>query len=712
MKALNILLVVVLFSFLPSVYADESDLVEQLAKQAKPIIERREKHGGRVQELKLQLEGLAKDKQASLTNIAVLNKEEPILDKAWELLKMEDYETAPVLNKVWEKLEIGEFESDKDFLARKETARVKAQKEFDLVYGEWKSQKATDKRVSDFEKKKASLKGKLTKEYDEAIAGWKSKVVAEDKKLKQIEKSSKLATSDLTEEINKLSTLQDVATFTLIYGAKQVSLPKFNREKMAFEIDLSTEITEGKYGLIQSKKTKELYVKIDELSKHKTKQYEVKFKTLEEAKSFKELFESNKVSLEQKFSLRLANIPSSSPAYFEPAFYKAAVKEPDVNIPGSYTQGTRSTTAVVGTNIFIFLAGSIFGSDPQRMNEAMQSNNASQTVFSPGRTIPGRTIPAVNIPEIKVAGVSYNFAVAECKVAILNSTGGGAVSGEVALVASISNPSKSKDPTQSINTTEMKPDLTKIAAAIEKEMILIPAGKFMMGSPATEKGRSDNETQHEVTLTKSFYMGKYEVTQEQWEAVMGYNPDDTKGSKLPVTDVSWEGCQEFIKKLNAKSNGGYRLPTEAEWEYACRAGTTTAYSFGDTITPEDVNNDTPKINKHKDEDGKMIVVKTHKPNSVGAYKPNAFGLYDMHGNVCEWCEDWYGDYPAGSVMDPKGPLKGEKHVVRGGGFSESIQSSDDEFSVDRRFFPGMSSTRFGLNKSVPYVIGLRLVKTK
>jgi len=266
MKTLKILLVGLLFSFLPSVYADESDLVEQIAKQARPIIERREKHGGRVKELKLQLEGLAKDKQASLTNIAVLNKEEPILDKAWELLKMEDYETAPVLNKVWEKLEIGEFESDKDFLARKETARVKAQKEFDLVYGEWKSKKATDKRVSDFEKKKALLKEKLTKQYDEAVISWKSKVVAEDKKLEQIEKSSKLATSDLTEEINKLSTLQDVATFTLIYGAKQVSLPKFNREKMAFEVCLSTGIAEGEYGLIQSKKNKDLYAKIDELS--------------------------------------------------------------------------------------------------------------------------------------------------------------------------------------------------------------------------------------------------------------------------------------------------------------------------------------------------------------------------------------------------------------------------------------------------------------
>jgi len=117
---------------------------------------------------------------------------------------------------------------------------------------------------------------------------------------------------------------------------------------------------------------------------------------------------------------------------------------------------------------------------------------------------------------------------------------------------------------------ESKIDLGK---GVKLEMVLIPAGKFMMGSPGSEIGRVDNETQHEVTLTKPFYMGKYEVTQEQWQAVMGNNPSRTKGAKLPVTNVSWNDCQDYIKKLNAKTNGGYRLPSEAEWEYACRAGT-------------------------------------------------------------------------------------------------------------------------------------------
>ena len=135
---------------------------------------------------------------------------------------------------------------------------------------------------------------------------------------------------------------------------------------------------------------------------------------------------------------------------------------------------------------------------------------------------------------------------------------------------------------------------------------------------------------------------------------MGNNPSSRdKGANLPVTDVSWEDCQEFIKKLNAKTNGGYRLPTEAEWEYACRAGTTTAYSFGEDITTKDANYDESKIDK---------------PVAVGSYKPNAFGLYDMHGNVWEWCNDWYGSLQNVEVTDSKGPATGERRVLRGGSF--------------------------------------------
>jgi len=197
--------------------------------------------------------------------------------------------------------------------------------------------------------------------------------------------------------------------------------------------------------------------------------------------------------------------------------------------------------------------------------------------------------------------------------------------------------------------------LEDLGNGISIEMVLIPAGKFKMGSPASEEERSDDETQHEVTLTKPFYMGKYAVTGEQWEAVMGKNPSEEKGAKLPVTDVSWEDCQEFIKKLNAKTNGGYRLPTEAEWEYACRAGTTTAYSVGESLTESEAN------------------IYGDSIKAVGSYRPNAFGLYDMHGNVWEWCEYWYGDYPAGAVTDPKGPATGTLRVL--GGWSFFINGS-------------------------------------
>ena len=195
-------------------------------------------------------------------------------------------------------------------------------------------------------------------------------------------------------------------------------------------------------------------------------------------------------------------------------------------------------------------------------------------------------------------------------------------------------------------------EITDLGKNVKLEMVLIPAGKFKMGSSASERGRSDNETQHEVTLTNPFYVGKYEVTQKQWERLMGKNPSTIKGAELPVTDVSWEDCQEFIKKLNAKTDGGYRLPTEAEWEYACRAGTKTAYSFVNEIT------------NYANYNGSG----NNKPTEVGGYKPNSFGLYDMHGNVWEWCEDWLADYPPGAVTDPKGNEKKEIRLLRGGSF--------------------------------------------
>ena len=190
--------------------------------------------------------------------------------------------------------------------------------------------------------------------------------------------------------------------------------------------------------------------------------------------------------------------------------------------------------------------------------------------------------------------------------------------------------------------------------SIGSHFVTIPAGTFTMG----DANGDDDETPHQVTLTKGFELGVYEVTQEQYEQVMGSNPSEFKGPQHPVEKVSWDDAVEFCRKLSAlpaeKSAGYvYRLPTEAEWEYACRAGTTTKYSFGDS---ESELGDYAWYNENS---GRT----TH---SVGQKKPNGFGLYDMHGNVWEWCQDWYGDYPKGSTTDPTGAASGSARVHRGG----------------------------------------------
>jgi serine/threonine-protein kinase len=169
--------------------------------------------------------------------------------------------------------------------------------------------------------------------------------------------------------------------------------------------------------------------------------------------------------------------------------------------------------------------------------------------------------------------------------------------------------------------------------SIGMEMVYVPAGSFIMGS---ENGDSDEKPMHRVTISSGFYMGRYEVTQAQWQAVMGTNPSDFKGcDNCPVEQVSWDDAQEFIRQMNARGDGyTYRLPTEAEWEYACRAGTTTAFAYGDLLSSEQANFD----GKHP-YGGASKGVYRQKTTLVGSFQPNAFGLYDMHGNVWEWCQD-------------------------------------------------------------------------
>ena len=194
----------------------------------------------------------------------------------------------------------------------------------------------------------------------------------------------------------------------------------------------------------------------------------------------------------------------------------------------------------------------------------------------------------------------------------------------------------------------------------------IPPGTFLMGSPKEEQEREANEVPHKVTLSKGFYMGVYPVTQEQWQAVMddiffALKLESEEEKDLPVENVSWEDCQTFIKKLRKRDKKAYRLPTEAEWEYACRAGKTTPFHFGNTISTEQVNYD----GNYTYGNGKKGVYR-QKTTPVGSFPANAFGLYDMHGNVWEWCRDWFGAYPPNDVLDPQGPDAGKSRVLRGG----------------------------------------------
>jgi sulfatase modifying factor 1 len=201
------------------------------------------------------------------------------------------------------------------------------------------------------------------------------------------------------------------------------------------------------------------------------------------------------------------------------------------------------------------------------------------------------------------------------------------------------------------------------------EFVWIPAGTFTMGSPVDELHRNRDEAQHPVTITKPFYIQTTEVTLNQWRALMGRRlfGRKTGGEYKPVVKVSWYECMSFIEKLNMLNQGVYRLPTEAEWEYACRAGSQQPFTWGKT-------NECARAmygnNSLKSEECLMYInsrgLPADGPAPVKTYPPNAWGLYDMHGNVWEWCSDWYGDYPLLAISDPKGPDSGTAKVRRGG----------------------------------------------
>ena len=210
---------------------------------------------------------------------------------------------------------------------------------------------------------------------------------------------------------------------------------------------------------------------------------------------------------------------------------------------------------------------------------------------------------------------------------------------------------------------------------VKLELVKIPAGTFMMGSPKNELGRYNDEKLHQVTLSKDYWLGKYQVTQAQWRAIMGNNPSCFKSAKRPVENVSWDDAKSFCDKLNERYAGnlpqGYKfdLPTEAQWEYACRAGTTTALNNGTNLTDEKYHcSNLAEVAWYYYQNEKS---KTHP---VGQKRPNNAGLYDMHGNVWEWCRDWYGNYREGAVTDPVGPRTGSYRVFRGGSWCDNAKN--------------------------------------
>jgi formylglycine-generating enzyme required for sulfatase activity len=324
-------------------------------------------------------------------------------------------------------------------------------------------------------------------------------------------------------------------------------------------------------------------------------------------------------------------------------------------------QSSSITTAQLNEQILKYLKpeitlqpqapGLIFGGQSLNLTSQAQGKYLTYQWQRNGQPIAGATGPSFSIADVNGSLHDGNYSVV--------------VSNDFGSVTSALTPLQ-VDGTPSAHTV----------ASISMEMIFCPPGTFTMGSPSSESGRGGDETQHQVTLTNGFYLGKYEVTQAQYQTVMNGNsaglsvdPSNFKGNNRPVERASWEDAQVFLSRLNSiEQSAGrlpngwkYVLPTEAEWEYACRAGTTTAYSWGNDINASRANYNWDG-GANDGNDSKQTV-------NIGQFSANPWGFFDMHGNVWEWVSDWKANYFTGAQTDPEGPASGSIRVRRGGSWN-------------------------------------------
>jgi len=289
--------------------------------------------------------------------------------------------------------------------------------------------------------------------------------------------------------------------------------------------------------------------------------------------------------------------------------------------------------------IDVVVSNSDSGLDPEVLKRAVRT---AATLHQASRLSNGQ--------HMTKALTSFLFAVSEANAS------GATLAG---LASPVMSPESSTgtDAARPQGTTTAREKTIDLGNGVRMELVLIPPGDFYMGSPADKKYTSGNQGPvRRIRITKSFYMGKFEVTQGQYNAVMGRNPNRFSGRDLPVETVSWLEARQFCEKLSAERGGWFRLPTEAEWEYACRAGSETTYCYGN-------DPDCTELGEY----AWYARNSEKKSHSVGQKRPNQFGLYDMHGNVWEWCSDYYtSTYQNLPSIDPQSPSSGQYRVMRGG----------------------------------------------